>query len=325
VFQRYAKRLAGRGVALAVASKNDPTIATEAFERHPEMVLRRSDIAVFEASWGDKPAALRRIARHLEFGLDALVFFDDNAAERELVRASLPDVAVPEVPAAPEYFAQCLADSGWFEAVAFTTEDAQRTRHYVADAQRRDAAEAATDIEGFLESLRMELDIAPVNKLSLPRATQLVNKTNQFNLTTRRTSEPEMAAFAADAAMVVLTARLRDRFGDNGLISVAIGRLTESAGEPALDLETWVMSCRVLGRRVEFAMRDALAETARKMGARWLIGHYRPTARNGLVSGLYAELGFAAEGDDAAGGTDWRLDLARGLSAWRSPFADINR
>jgi FkbH-like protein len=324
-FQLHLKQLAQRGVALAVASKNDPALALEAFERHPEMVLKRSDIAAFEASWGDKPAALQRIARTLEFSTDALAFLDDNPAERALVRQTLPEVAVPELPAAPELFAQALADSGWFDAVAFTAEDALRTAHYAADAQRRQAQETAADIDGFLDGLAMELDIAPLDRLSLARATQLINKTNQFNLTTRRTTETEMAAFAADPERAVLVARLRDRFGDNGLISVAIARLAESDGAPALDIETWVMSCRVFGRRVEFAMRDALAEAARAKGARWLLGRYRPTQRNGLVAELFPQLGFAPLSAGEAGATDWRLDLAAALAAWRSPFARARR
>jgi FkbH-like protein len=324
-FQHYVKRLSERGIVLAVSSKNDPAIAAEAFERHPEMVLRRSDIAVFEANWGNKPAALQRIAHKLKFSLDALVFFDDNPAERDLVRRSLPEVAVPEAPDAPESFAQCLADSGWFEAVTFTGEDALRSSSYLADTHRREAEEAAGDMEAFLESLAMQLDIAPVDALSLARATQLVNKTNQFNLTTRRTTQAEMAELATDPQAIVLTARLRDRFGDSGLISLAVGRLAQSPEGPVLDIETWVMSCRVLGRRVEYAMRDALVDAARRMGARRLLGHYRPTARNAMVADLLAQLGFTRTDNNEDGDTDWQLDLATGLPSWRSPFTLLRR
>ncbi|MDF2766100.1 MAG: enzyme involved in methoxymalonyl-ACP biosynthesis [Rhodospirillales bacterium] len=319
-FQSYVKQLAGRGIVLAASSKNDPAIALEAFERHPEMVLKREDISVFEANWGDKPAALQRIARKLEFGLDALVFFDDNPAERALVRDTLPEVAVPEVPPAAEGYVECLSDSGWFEAAAFTQEDVLRTRHYAADQSRRAEMEKAADIEAFLDSLGMELEIRRLDSVALQRATQLVNKTNQFNLTTRRTNEAEMAAFAADPAMVVLTGRASDKFGDSGLITVAAGRLLGGPGDPVLDIETWVMSCRVLGRRIEHAMRDALAQFARQAGANALLGHYRPTARNGLVRNHYAELGFNLVSEGEGGATDWRLDLRTDLPAWRSPF-----
>jgi FkbH-like protein len=322
-FQCYAKQLAERGVVLAASSKNDPAIALEVFERHPEMVLKRDDIAVFEANWGDKPAALLRIARKLEFGLDALVFFDDNPAERAIVRRTLPEVAVLEVPAAPECFIECLADSGWFEAVAFTGEDALRSRHYVADRRRREALEKATDLEGFLDSLGIELEICRLDSINLPRATQLVNKTNQFNLTTRRTNEEEMASLAVDPAAVVLTGRARDKFGDNGLITVAAGRLLDDPAGRVLDIDIWVMSCRVLGRRIELAMRDALAEVARKSGATLMRGRYIPTARNGLVKEHYAGLGFQQTAEQAEGTTEWQLDLRADVPAWRSPFSGL--
>jgi FkbH-like protein len=323
-FQSYVKRLAERGIVLAASSKNDPAIALEAFERHPDMVLKRDDIAVFEANWGDKPAALQRIARKLEFGLDALVFFDDNPAERAIVRDTLPDVAVPEVPAAPEGFVDCLADSGWFEAAAFTGEDALRTRHYVADRQRRAALEKSTDLEAFLDSLGMEMEICRLDSVSLPRATQLINKTNQFNLTTRRTNEEEMAALAADPAAVVLTGRAKDKFGDNGLITVAVGRLGHDTGGRVLEIETWVMSCRVLGRRIEHAMRDALVEGARKSGAILLRGRYIPTPRNGLVKDHYAALGFVQTAKQEGGTTEWQLDLRADPPTWRSPFIGLS-
>ena len=322
-FQCYAKQLAERGIVLAASSKNDPAIALEAFERHPEMVLKRDDIAVFEANWGDKPAALQRIARKLVFGLDALVFFDDNPAERAIVRRTLPEVAVPEVPAAPECFVDCLADSGWFEAVAFTGEDALRSRHYVADRQRQEALEKSTDLEGFLDSLGIEIEICRLDSIDLPRATQLVNKTNQFNLTTRRTNEEEMAALASDPKAVVLTGRARDRFGDTGLITVAAGRLVDDPAERVLEIETWVMSCRVLGRRIEHAMRDALVEVARKSSATLLRGRYIPTARNGLVKEHYAALGFLQTAAQAGGITEWQLDLRADLPIWRSPFRSL--
>jgi FkbH-like protein len=322
-FQAYVKQLAARGVVLAASSKNDPAIALEAFERHPEMVLKREDIAVFEANWGDKPAALQRIARELEFGLDALVFFDDNPAERALVRDTLPAVAVPEVPDAPEGYVDCLADSGWFEAIAFTQEDSLRARDYAAQRQRREELDKAADMDAFLDGLAMELQIFKLDELSLPRATQLVNKTNQFNLTTRRTSEAEIAAFAADPSRVVLVGRASDRFGDNGLITVAIARLVEEGKERALDIETWVMSCRVLGRRIEHAMRDAMVAFARQAGASALLGHYHPTPRNALVKEHYRTLGFALAGESENGATDWRLELASEPAAWRSPFASL--
>ncbi len=289
-FQRYAKQLAGRGIVLAVSSKNEPATAEAPFREHPEMVLRREDIAAFEAGWHDKPSALRRIAADLDLGIDSLVFFDDNPAERELVRRTLPMVAVPEVPTAPELYVRCLADSGWFEAVSFTADDAKRAGQYAANAERRRLQAGATDLEGFLRDLDMTVSIAPFRPVDLARVTQLINKTNQFNLTTRRHTEAEVKAMMADPDRLTFAVRVTDRFGDNGLVSVVIGRRDGDA----VELDTWLMSCRVLGRKVEDAVLHAVAEKALAAGAHRLIGRYRPTAKNGLVRDMYPRLGFAA-------------------------------
>lgn len=313
-FQRHVRRLAERGVVLAVSSKNDPTIALGPFERHPDMLLRRSDFAAFEAGWGDKPAAVRRIAEELGLGLDALVFFDDNPAERALMRRALPEVAVPEVPPAPERYVQCLADAGYFEAVSFTADDAQRAAQYSANAERRRAQAGATDLEGFLRDLAMVLEVRKIEPVSLARVTQLINKTNQFNLTTRRYGEAEVAAFAQDPSVLTFCGRLTDRLGDNGIVSVVIGRLADEGGERVLDLDTWLMSCRVLGRRVEQAMLGTIAAAAARAGAAALLGRYRPTPRNGLVRELYPSLGFAPAGEGEDGETLWRLPLAGAAS-----------
>ncbi|HVO15269.1 MAG TPA: HAD-IIIC family phosphatase [Alphaproteobacteria bacterium] len=309
-FQRYAKRLAERGILLAVSSKNEPAIVHAAFERHPEMVLRRRDFAAMEIGWGDKPQALRRIAKDLALGLDSLVFVDDNPAERELVRRTLPAVAVPELPEAPELYARCLADAGYYETVAFTGDDTKRTAHYAANRERRQMQSAATDIESFLRDLRMTLSVGPFGAADVPRIAQLINKTNQFNLTTRRYTEAEVGALMQDPGVVTLAARLADRFGDNGLTTVIIGRKLDDGEEPVLDIDSWLMSCRILGRRVEHAMLTVIAEKAGAAGARRLIGHYRPTPRNGIVRSLYAELGFTpVAGDEGSGETAWALSL----------------
>jgi FkbH-like protein len=309
-FQRYVRHLAARGVVLAVSSKNDPEVALGPFERHPDMLLRRADFAAFEAGWGDKPAAVRRIAEELRLGLDALVFVDDNPAERALMRRTLPEVAVPEIPPAPERYAQCLADAGYFEAVSFTADDAQRAAQYAADAERRRVQAGATDLEGFLRDLAMVLEVRRIEPVSLARATQLINKTNQFNLTTRRYDEAEVAALARDPSVLTFCGRLTDRLGDNGIVSVVIGRLVEEGAERVLDIDTWLMSCRVLGRRVEQAMLGTVAAAAARAGATALIGRYRPTPRNGLVRELYPSLGFAPAGEGDGGETVWRLPLA---------------
>ena len=310
-FQRYLKRLSERGVVLAVSSKNERATAEQPFRSHPEMVLRLEDIAAFEANWDDKPAALRRIATDLNLGIDSFVFFDDNPAERDLMRRSLPDVTVPEVPDAPEHYATCLADAGYFEAVTFTKDDLRRTEQYGAEQRRRELQTSTADIEGFLRSLNMSITVIPFRTVDIARITQLINKTNQFNLTTRRYSEAEIRAATEDPEYLTFSARLRDRFGENGIVSIVIGRIVRDEEGSALDLETWLMSCRVLGRKVENALFAIVADAARRAGIARLVGRYRPTSRNAMVRSLYEGFGFkraaSAAGDDEQ---VWSLHLA---------------
>ncbi|MDE1155838.1 MAG: HAD-IIIC family phosphatase [Acidobacteriaceae bacterium] len=302
-FQRYVLSLSRRGVVLGVCSKNEEANALEAFDRHPEMLLGREQIACFRANWADKATNLREMARALNLGLDAFVFVDDNPVERSLVRRELPMVRVPEMPEDPAEFVQTLASAGYFEAVRFTAEDRCRAQQYRAGAERERLLEEATDMGTYLRSLQMVLAAGPVDALTLPRVTQLINKTNQFNLTTERLSEAEIHARAKSAEWITLQLRLEDRFGDNGLISVLMARCE---GQDA-EIASWLMSCRVLGREVERAALGLLVEEARARGVQRLRGSYRPTAKNGMVRDLYARLGFRAE---AADGVEERWVLA---------------
>jgi FkbH-like protein len=308
-FQRYVRQLRSRGIVLAVCSKNDRAVAESAFANHPEMALKLDDFAAFVANWSDKAGNLRRIADGLNLGLDSLVFFDDNPAERALVRTELPMIAVPEVPEDPAYFVRVLEDAGYFEAVSFTDEDVARAQQYQDNGRRAQALESATDMDSFLRSLSMILTIGQVDAQSLPRVTQLINKTNQFNVTTRRYSEADLQAFVAQPTNIALHFRLADRFGDNGLIAVVLAR-PESSQRHVVD--TLLMSCRVLGRGVELAMMNALVARARQCGVRELVGKYLATARNGMVADLYHRLGFTPmPKDDEDGATRWSLQLDR--------------
>jgi FkbH-like protein len=307
--QFYAKQLRERGILLAVCSKNDESVARAGFQAVPEMALALDDFSIFVANWHDKASNIRYIAKTLNLGLDAMVFVDDNPAERALVRAELPTVAVPELPEDPAHFVRVLQDAGYFEAIAFTADDQQRAALYADEGQRAQALESATDMDSFLAGLTMKLEVSPVNSGSLLRVTQLINKTNQFNLTTRRYTEPEVSAFLEDSANVALQFRLIDRFGDSGCIGVMLAK-ADRAKVGALRIDTFLMSCRVLGRGVEHAMLNALVLRLRRLGATELAGEYVPTAKNGMVSGLYARLGFepvagAGEGEVL----QWRLDL----------------
>jgi FkbH-like protein len=305
--QHYAKSLAQRGVILAVCSKNDEANALSAFEKHPEMLLRRADISCFVANWDDKAANLRRIARELNIGIDSLVFLDDNPFERNLVRSELPEVAVPEVPEDdPALMPGVLAAAGYFEAISITGEDRVRTAQYAANRERATLEASATDLPAYLRSLEMRLVWRRFDRIGLGRTVQLINKTNQFNLTTRRKTEVQVLAIMADPTSFGLQLRLLDRFGDNGIIAVVIGRVGE---DRACHIDTWLMSCRVLGRGVEEATLALVAEQARALGATSLVGEYLPSAKNGMVSGHYEKLGFERVAERDGGGHVARLML----------------
>jgi FkbH-like protein len=306
---RYALSLKQRGVVLAVCSKNDPAIADRAFREHPEMLLKRSDVAAFVANWDDKAANLRRIAEQLNLGLDSLVFVDDNPAERARVRASLPMVAVPELPEDPALYVRCIAERGDFDAIALTDEDRQRGAQYAANAERNALRGVAQSMDEFLEGLDMVVEVGPARPVDLARVAQLINKTNQFNTTGRRRAEDEIARLATDPANLVLRFRLADRFGDNGLVSAMV--LLAVPGQPdTMDVDGWVMSCRVFGRQLEREAMNIAVELLRARGVRRLIAAYIPTERNRVIAHLYEQLGFTLAGADAAGMQRYELDFS---------------
>jgi FkbH-like protein len=306
--QRYAVDLSKRGVVLAVCSKNDEANALLPFEKHPEMLLRRSHIACFVANWHDKAANLRVIAERLNLGLDSLVFLDDNPFERNQVRKELPMVSVPELPEDPALFVQCLAEAGYFEATSLTTEDLDRSQNYLANQKRDDFKNSTSDMAGYLAGLNMSLHWGAFSLLDLKRVVQLINKTNQFNLTTRRYSEEDVLEFIKNPNFLTLQFRLVDRFGDNGIIGLIIAKLG-AGGVKEMHLETWLMSCRVLGRGVEKAMLYVLSEECRKRGIFHLIGEYQPTPKNGMVADHYRTLGFSQLESGGELNTLWSLDL----------------
>src|ERR1700733_6860313 len=309
--QHYAKQLKERGVVLAVCSKNDAKIAEAAFNDHPEMVLRRSDFAAFQANWDDKAQNLKAIAKRLNIGIDSLVFVDDNPTERARVRQSLPMVAVPELPEDPAHYVRCLAEAGYFEAIAFTAEDRDRAQSYAANAEREALLGSAESMEDFLRGLAMTAVYGPFTAVDHPRVVQLINKTNQFNTTTRRYAGDEIARIMEQPDAVTLQFRLLDRVGDTGLISTMILRPTPAEND-VLEIENWVMSCRVFGRELEFEAMNIAVEAARERGARVLVAEYIPTPKNDVISKLYPSLGFTEVGRTAPanGATRWRLDLA---------------
>jgi len=321
--QHIALDLRERGVILAVSSKNDDAVARGPFRDHPDMALREEHISVFQANWSDKPSNLKAIASTLNIGLDALVFLDDNPAERAQVRAALPMVAVPELPRDPGWYAFYLTAAGYFEAVAFSAEDRTRLASYATDAQRAKLLEQSGGLGDYLSSLRMEIEIAPFDVQGRQRITQLINKTNQFNLTTRRYKEAQVEAFEADPSTFTMQVRLRDAYSDLGMIAVVICKASEAGGVREWLIDTWLMSCRVLGRRVEEAMLAHVLEHARAHEVGRLVGTYIPTAKNSMVADLLGRLGFSLREEKPDGERIYDLDVARYVAPENLPFSTL--
>jgi FkbH-like protein len=275
------------------------------------MVLRRSDFAAFEANWDDKAQNLKAIAAKLNIGVDALVFVDDNPVERARVRQSLPMVAVPELPEDPAHYVRCLADAGYFEAVAFTADDRNRAEQYAANAEREALLGAAESMDEFLRGLKMTAVYGPFTPVDHARVVQLINKTNQFNTTTRRYASDEVTEIMDDPEALTLQFRLLDRVGDHGLVSTMILRPARG-DDDALQIENWVMSCRVFGRELEFEAMNIAVQAARERGVSGLVADYIPTPKNDVISKLYPSLGFVEVDRPAPanGARRFRLDLA---------------
>lgn len=308
--QEYAAELKERGILLAVCSKNNDADARLPFLHHDAMRLRLDDFVVFQANWHDKPANLREIARQLNLGIDSFVFLDDNPVERALVRHEIPEVAVPECGADPARYIDALDRGLYFEALSLSQEDYERHQSYRANLLRDEMKTQAASLEEFLDQLDMEAEHSPFHHTVLARVMQLLGKTNQFNLTTRRHSEEQICRMMSSNEYWTQYFKLKDRFGDNGLVGLLIVRRLPEA-LPTWEIDTWLMSCRVIGRRMEQFMLQVLVEAARAAGIQLLRGVYVPTAKNAMVAELYPQLGFVQTGQLAEGAFTYSLDLTR--------------
>ncbi len=288
-FQNYVKKLKDRGVILAVCSKNDDDIAKSGFD-HPDSILKVEDFSAFYANWQPKNINIQKIANELNIGLDSIVFIDDNPAERQIVRESLPEVAVPEIDPSDVFsYIKAIEHAGYFETIKISEDDLQRSKLYNERRQRLEAEINFSNYDDFLKSLNMTAEIAPFKKIYFDRIAQLTNKSNQFNLTTRRFTRAEIESMANDEKFLTLYARLEDKFGDNGLVSVIIGEKINDE----LKIILWLMSCRVLKRDLEYKMLDVLVENAKSIGIKNLIGIYSPTPKNKMVENMYKDMGFS--------------------------------
>jgi FkbH-like protein len=303
--QRAILDLYQRGIILAICSKNNQEDAMEALRNHPGMILRPNHFAAMRINWGDKAQNLREIAAGLNIGTDALAFLDDNPVEREQVRMALPEVNIIELPDDPLGFADTLRDQLAFERLTLSEEDRQRGSYYAAQDQRLELLEQVTSKEDFYRSLEQEAEISPVAPATLSRVAQLTRKTNQFNLTTQRYEEQQIAELAKLADWQVVSMRVRDRYGDNGLVGVAI---THQAGT-VCEIDTFLMSCRVIGRTVETAFLSCLVEQARERGARLVRGWFFPTNKNAPAKNFYSDHGFELVTQNEKGSL-WELSMS---------------
>ena len=292
--QLYLKQLKDRGILLAVCSKNNEDTAREPFLSHEEMVLRLSDFAIFVANWEDKASNIRYIRDTLNIGMDSLVFIDDNPFERNLVRSMIPEICVPELPEDPARYLSYLQSLNLFETASYSSEDADRTGMYQAEAKRRESEASFASIDDYLISLDMEGTASPFDELHYPRIAQLTQRSNQFNLRTVRYTEEDIARIASDERYVTLYYTLRDRFGDHGLVSVVI---MEKRSAEEFFVDTWLMSCRVLKRGMEEFIINRMVEEASRRGALRIKAEYIPTPKNKMVEHIYDEMGFDCTGE----------------------------
>ncbi|MBB6371648.1 HAD-IIIC family phosphatase [Chryseobacterium shigense] len=293
-FQYWVKALQRRGIILAVCSKNDEDKAKEPFEKHPDMVLKLDDIAVFVANWENKADNIRKIQSILNIGFDSMVFLDDNPFERNIVRENLPEVCVPELPEDPAEYLEYLYGLNLFETSSFSENDAERTKQYQVEAQRAGDLDSFTNVEDFLKSMNMVSDVKSFDSFSKPRVSQLTQRSNQFNLRTVRYTEQDVDSLINSEEHYTISFTLEDKYGDNGLICVIV---LEKKDSETLFIDTWLMSCRVLKRGMEDFTLNTIVETARKNGFKKVVGEYLPTAKNQMVKDHYEKLGFTNEDD----------------------------
>lgn len=320
-FQGYVKSQKEIGVLLCVDSKNEKENAIAGLQ-HPDGTLRPEDFIVIEANWEPKSKNIVQIAKDLNILPDSLVFVDDNPAEREIVERQVPGVAAPQI-GSPEQYIRVLDRSGFFEVTRLSEDDRNRNEMYKANIQRQRQAQDFGDYRAYLLSLQMQGTIKAFEPLYMARIAQLSNKSNQFNLTTRRYTQTDIETFAADDTYITRYGKLEDKFGDNGVVSVVIGRQGTMADIPAyqkretvsgergdvLHLELWLMSCRVLKRDMEYAMMDSVVWACQDRGIHTIIGYYYPTAKNGMVREFYGQMGFEKIAEDDTGVSTWRYSI----------------
>jgi FkbH-like protein len=288
-FQMWVKKLKQRGIIICVASKNNEETAKEPFEKHPDMVLKLEDIAVFQANWETKVDNIRTIQSILNIGFDSMVFLDDNPFERNMVRENIPGITVPELPVDPGDYLEYLYSLNLFETGSYSLADKDRTKQYQVEAKRVSLQKTFSNEADFLKSLDMVSVVSGFTKFNTPRVAQLSQRSNQFNLRTIRYTEADIEMLAQDPKVIDLSFTLEDKFGDNGLIAVIIMKPLD---QETLFVDTWFMSCRVLKRGMENFTLNTMVERAKAAGYKRIVGEYLPTPKNKMVEQHYPDLGF---------------------------------
>ncbi|MEO8514077.1 MAG: HAD-IIIC family phosphatase [Ignavibacteria bacterium] len=286
--QLWAKQLKQRGIILAVCSKNDHDVARSAFDNHPDMVLKYEDFAVFQANWDNKAENIKQIQEFLNIGFDSMVFLDDNPFERNLVKSFLPEVTIPDLPEDPAEYLNYLSKLNLFETSSYSEEDSGRSDQYRVEFERSLVKKAFTNEDEYLESLEMVSECKSFDVYSIPRVSQLTQRSNQFNLRTQRYSESDVKNIAESNDYITLSFTLEDKFGHYGLISLVILKKEKES----LFIDTWIMSCRVLKRTMENFVLNSIVEAAKSNGFSKLVGEFIPTAKNKMVKDHYKNFGF---------------------------------
>ncbi|WP_292213815.1 HAD-IIIC family phosphatase [Butyrivibrio sp.] len=317
-FQGYVKMQKDIGVLLTVDSKNDEENAIAGLN-HPDGKLKPDDFVAIKANWDPKSENMKAIAKELNILPESLVFVDDNPAERAIVEGQIKGAAVPEIDS-PEHYIRIIDHAGFFEATSVSDDDRKRNEMYMANKKRNELEESFADYGEYLKSLEMEAEIAPFEKMYMPRIAQLTNKSNQFNLTTKRYTQDDIEKTAADDSNITLYGRLKDKFGDNGIVSLVIGNIRSGA---ELHIDLWLMSCRVLKRDMEFAMMDALVKKALERGVKTIYGYYYPTAKNKMVKEFFDGQGFDLVSEDEDGNRTYKLDLNQEYTN-KNNFIDVH-
>lgn len=308
-FQQYIKAQKDIGVMLNIDSKNEQENAIAGLN-HPDGILKPDDFILIKANWEPKSKNIVEIANEMNILPDSLVFVDDNPAEREIIKAQVPGVAVPEI-GSPEQYIRVLDHSGFFEVTRLSEDDRKRNEMYKANIQRQQQQQSFGDYKEYLRSLEMRAAIGGFEPIYMARIAQLTNKSNQFNLTTRRYTQSDIEGFAANPDYLTFYGKLEDKFGDNGVVSIVLGKKEQKEGMGVLHLELWLMSCRVLKRDMEYAMMDAVVKACQENGISTIMGYYYKTAKNAMVKDFYRLQGFEKTEEDAEGNSIWRYEIPK--------------